>query len=256
MKKVFFLLALWSVSNLVVAQDAQQLIAEMIEAMGGKENFYNQGSVSYQYEYHNSDPTAPLHLAGTETYVFDGELSRAEYTQHSILGAAGKVIEGYDGQEAWVSLNGQISDDKQANGVARFLRKTNYYWFAMFFKMQDEGVNLSYEGNTSIEGRKYDLVKVTFGNQVGDAQDTYVLYINQRTKLVDQFLFTVIGFGVTEPNLMKVQYETINGLRIPSDRVYTKANWEGEILSENWVTTTWSNIQFGKEINRTIFAKK
>ena len=58
------------------------------------------------------------------------------YTKHSMLGANGKVEDGFDGKNAWIKFNGQLSDDEQANGVARFLRKTNYYWFAMFFKLQ------------------------------------------------------------------------------------------------------------------------
>ena len=247
----FFFLFLFSLQ--LNAQNPDQLIADMVEALGGKQNFYNQGNVTYDYEY--KDPNSPLTLTGKETYVFDGELSRGDYSEHSLLGANGKVLEGFDGKEAWVKFNGQVSADKQANGVARFLRKTNYYWFAMFFKLQDEGVNLEYTGTKKVEGRDYDLVKVTFGDQVGDAQDTYVLYINKRTKLVDQFLFTVIGFGITEPNLMKVNYETIKGIKIPSDRVYIKSNWEGEVVGEKWVTTYWSNIQFNTKMDSNLFSK-
>lgn len=247
---LFFLLLFTITTN---AQNPKQLIGEMVEALGGKQNFYNLANVSYDYEYR--DPNTPITLIGKETYVFDGELSSGNYQEHSLLGANGKVVEGYDGQNAWVKLDTKIATDEQANGVARFLRKTNYYWFAMFFKLQDEGVNLEYVGSKKVEGRDYNLVKVTFGNSVGDAQDTYVLYINKRTKLVDQFLFTVIGFGVSEPNLMKVHYETIDGIKIPSERVYIGSNWEGEIIGKAWVTTYWTNIKFNTKIDPAIFSK-
>ncbi len=235
------------------AQNANQLVADMIETLGGKQAFYSLGNVTYDFSYH--DPNTSLILTSKETYVFDGELSLGDFSEHGFLGANGKVLEGYDGKDAWVKFNGNVSTDEKANGVARFLRKTNYYWFTMFFKLQDEGVNLEHIGTKKVEGRDYDLVRVTFGNAIGDAQDTYVLYINKRTKLVDQFLFTILAFGVTEPKLMKVHYGTFNGIKIPYDRVYIDSNWDGEIVGKKWVTTFWSNIQFNTKIDKTIFSK-
>ncbi|MGH1339185.1 MAG: DUF6503 family protein [Aureispira sp.] len=240
--------------SLATAQNAQQIVADMVQALGGKEAFYNLGNVTYDYEYR--DPNTLMTLIGKETYVFDGELSSGQYTEHSLLGANGKVVEGYDGKEAWVKFNGQLSTDEKANGVARFLRKTNYYWFAMFFKLQDEGLNLQHVGTKKVEGREYDLIKVTFESTIGDAQDTYLLYINKQTKLIDQFLFTVVSFGVTAPNLMKVHYETINGIKVPTERVYIGSNWDGEIIGEKWVTTYWKNVQFNTSIDPAIFTKK
>jgi len=148
-----------------VAQNANQLVAEMIETLGGKQTFFNLGNVTYDYAYTN--PKNGGKLRGKETYVFDGELSLGDYTEHSILGGMGKILEGYDGHNAWVKINGKISTDKKANSLARFLRKTNYYWFTMFFKLQDEGVNLKHIGTKKVEGHDYNLVKVTFGNTIG-----------------------------------------------------------------------------------------
>lgn len=236
------------------AQDAKKIIADMVEAIGGKENFYNKGGVTYDIEY--KSPSSGIHFSGKETYVFDKELSSGVYKEHSILAPkGGKVIEGFDGTDAWVKINNQLISDPKANGVARFLRKTNYYWFAMLFKLQDEGVNLKYNGSKTVEGKEYDLVKVTFGEKVGDAQDTYILYVNKRTKLIDQFLFTVVGFGITEPSLEKLTYETIDGIKIPSERVYTESNWDGEIIGKQWTTTYWENIKFEKTNDLSLFNK-
>lgn len=237
------------------AQDANKIISDMVEAIGGKQNYYNKGGVSYDIEYKN--PGAPITLIGKETYVFDGELSSGIYTTHSLVAPnGGKVVEGYDGKNAWIKINDQLVTDEKPNGVARFLRKTNYYWFSMLFKLQDSGVNLEYAGTKKVEGRAYDLVRVTFGDKVGDAQDTYVLYVNKRTKLIDQFLFTVVSFGLTEPSLMKVHYETIDGIKIPTERVYASANWEGEVVGDKWTTTYWTNIKFGKVDDQSLFVLK
>ncbi len=237
-----------------IAQDANKIVSDMVEAIGGKQNYYNLADVTYDIEYINS--AAPMNFSGKETYVFDGELSSGIYSKHSILAPkGGKVVEGYDGKDAWVKIDDQLIAEEKPNGVARFLRKTNYYWFSMLFKLQDTGVNLEHAGTKKVEGRDYDLVKVTFGDKIGDVKDTYVLYVNQKTKLVDQFLFTVEGFGVKEPFLMKLNYETIDGIRIPSERTYIEANWDGEVIGKTWVTTYWTNIKFGTNPAKTLFVK-
>ncbi len=238
-------------TSAIIAQDAKQLVSEMIEAVGGKENFYNLKNVNYDYAYNN--PEASMKLTNHETYVFHKELSYAKYTEHSILGANGSVIEGYDGTNAWVTFDGKLSKEEKPNGIARFLRKTNYYWFTMFFKLLDNGVNHAYEGTKTVNGKTYDIVKITFGKNVGDAQDTYVLYINKKTKLVDQFLFTVVGMGMQDPLLMVMEYETVDGIKIGSKRKYIASNWDGEVIGKQWTTTNWTNIKFNTDIDTSIF---
>ncbi|KZS42913.1 hypothetical protein AWE51_16240 [Aquimarina aggregata] len=237
----------------VSAQNAEKVIADMINELGGKKAFYNMKNVTYDVEY--KDPNTPMSLVSKEIYVFDKERSFATYSEHSMLKGKGKVAEAYDGENVWIKFDDKISNDKQANQIARFWRKTNYYWFAMFFKLQDKGLNLQHIGNKKVEGRDYDLIKVTFGNNIGDSQDTYVLYVNKKTKLIDQLLFTVVAFGITEPELLKLHYETIDGIKVPTERVEISSNWEGEIVGKKWATTYWTNIKFNTKIDMDIYAK-
>jgi len=255
MNKLFFTTVLIAISTLGTAQTAEEIINQAIEATGGKQNFYNKGTVSYDYEYRAPKGENAITLIGKETYMFDGERSYASFKTHSLTGANGKVVEGYDGKDAWVTFDGKISNDKQANGVARFLRKTNYYWFAMFFKLADNGVNQELLSDQEVNGIAYHRVKITFEGNVGDAQDTYLLYINKETKLIDQFLFTVVGFGITEPNLMTYEYETIDGIKIPTKRKYIEADWDGNIKGKAYYITNWTNIKFGVTLDKAMFEK-
>ncbi|WP_394747529.1 hypothetical protein [Spongiimicrobium salis] len=245
-------LAIFTMSS-ISAQNPDKIVDNMIKELGGKKTFYGMKNITYDVEY--KDPNTPMTLVSKEVYVFEKERSYAEYSKHSIFSKNGKVTEAYDGENVWIKFDGKISYDKQANSMARFWRKTNYYWFAMFFKLQDEGVNLKHVGTKKIEGRDYDLIKVTFGNDIGDAQDTYILYVNKRTKLVDQLLFTVVAFGIKEPELYKFHYETINGIKIPTERVEISSNWEGEVVGKKWATTYWTNIRFNNNIDMAIFSK-
>ncbi len=247
---------LLAVSTIATAQTAKELVAQAVEATGGKQNFYNLGNVNYDIEYRTPPGEGAITLVGNETYVFDGELSYAAYTEHSFSGANGKVVEGYNGKDSWVTFDGKVSDDDQANGIARFLRKTNYYWFTMFFKLLDDGINYEKLADQKVNSKDYNRVKITFGNKVGDAQDTYILYINKETKLIDQFLFTVVAFGLTEPSLMQFEYETIDGIKVPSKRKYIQAeNWDGNAKGTNYAFINWTNIKFKTDIDKSIFQK-
>ena len=74
--------------------------------------------------------------------------------------------------------------------------------------------------------------------------------------MVDQFLFTVADFGVLEtPNLMKVLYEEVNGFLLPTKRMYTKADWDGNNINDEWIHVEWSNIKFNTGISKDIFFK-
>ena len=72
---------------------------------------------------------------------------------------------------------------------------------------------------------------------------------------MDQFLFTIIAFGIKEPSLMRFEYETINGIKIGTKRTYIKADWDGNIVGEKYVTTDWKNVQFGVDPDRDMFSK-
>jgi len=255
MKKIAFTLTLVALVATGTAQTAKQILINATEAIGGSQYFYNKGTVSYDYEYRAPEGLNAITLVGKETYMFDGERSYATYTTHNLTGANGKVVEGYNGTEAWVTFDGKVSEDEQANGVARFLRKTNYYWFAMFYKLLDNGVNHELLSDQTVNGTDYHRIKVTFGDKVGDAQDTYVVYVNKDTNRIDQFLFTIVGFGVTDPFLMTFDYETIDGIQIPTKRKYIEADWEGNIKGKAYYLTNWTNITFGVPVEKSMFEK-
>ena len=138
---------------------------------------------------------------------------------------------------------------------ADFLRKTNYYWFAMMFKLLDPGLRYTRLPARRVDGVDYELVKVTFDAGVGDAQDTYLLYINKRTHLVDRFLFTVMDFGRKKPLLMKVRYTEVNGLKLPTHRQYTPSDWQGRVPKRaKWTTEISRDITFNNQFGREQFA--
>lgn len=242
-----------STSSMKFQNKGHELVYNMVSKVGDYQQLLDKKDVTYTYTYTTPDNKTDI---STEKYIFDGELSYAAYQKHerTLPELDGLVEQGFDGNTYWYRHNGQyLEDEKQMNRVI-FNRETNFYWFAMMQKLLDPGLNYEYLKQDSFDGNSYDIVKVTFNTKEGEASDIYQLYINQKTNIVDQFLFTVDYFNVSNPFLMKMEYEEVAGILIPTKRIYTQANWEGETLNENWIKVSWTDIKFNNGLSRKLFA--
>ena len=200
-----------------------ELIIQLTEKMGTYSDLLAKQDVIYRYTYTTPDGKTDI---STEKYIFDGELSLGIYHKHerTLHQLTDTIVQGYNGHEFWLAHNGGFLQDEQLIQRVRFNRKTNFYWFAMFQKLLDPGLLYEYLGERQIGDAVYDLVKVSFETTSNQPTDIYQLYINRGTGLVDQFLFTVVDYGVVEaPFLMKIEYEEIDGFLIPSKRKYKKS---------------------------------
>jgi hypothetical protein len=82
-------------------------------------------------------------------------------------------------------------------GYGRFLNDT--YWLLMPLKMRDPGVNLDYDGEKKIDGHIYDVVKLTFDHVGLTPGDTYWVYVNRETHLIDRWEYILEG-GAERPD--------------------------------------------------------
>jgi hypothetical protein len=65
------------------------------------------------------------------------------------------------------------------------------YFATLPHKLQDASVNKKYVEETTIKGKKYDVIEVTFGQDGGgkDFDDQYQYWINKETHLMDYFAY-------------------------------------------------------------------
>ena len=236
---------------------AEKLVSQMIETIGGAKKLYALRDVEYKYTYHNV--TKGIADVSLERYIFDGEHSWARYDQHEVFvmpGTDGSVTSSFDGHQTTSMQNGKVLEGDGTAPLA-FLRKTNFYWFAMFFKLSDPGVNLKYLGKRRADYTDYDVVDVTFGSDVGDSpKDRYVIYINPYTHLVDMFLFNVTGFGIETPFLMRCKYTQVDGALLAAWRCYQPAeSWDGHAVKEGGdvVLELSENFRFGNDFDPADF---
>ncbi len=230
-----------------------ELIYNMSKKVGDYKTLMDKKDVTYTYSYQTPDGKSDI---STEKYIFDGELSYGLYKKHerTFPDLVGSFEQGYDGNNFWLKHKGEIIKDSVRLKRVAFNRPTNFYWFTMFQKLLDPGLNYEYLGDELINNISYDVVKVTFNSIDKTPTDIYQLYINKKTSLVDQFLFTVADFGVVEtPYLMTLKYETIDGILIPTQRQYKKSTWNADVSEEPWIYVTWSNIKFQNDLNKDLF---
>ena len=220
-----------------------EMIYEFVQKVGNHDKLTAKKDVVYTYKYQTPDGKSDI---TTEKYLFADELSYAAFKTHerTLPKLEGDIEQGYDGEDYWVKNNGDMVEDEEAVKHAAFIRPTNYYWFAMNQKLLDPGLNYEYIAEKEVDGITYDVVKISF-KPADDPSDVYQVYINKKTGLVDQFLFTVVDFGVVEkPMLMKVKYETVDGLMIATDRKYKMSTWEADVDDKPWISVKWSDIKF------------
>ena len=232
---------------------AEAIVVEMIDAIGGMDALQRLSDVEYTYIYESPEGDRDV---SKERYMFDGEYSWAEYLERSekmMPDYQGTIVQSYNGDTTTTTVDGKQLSSPEIDKRSDFLRKTNFYWFTMNFKLLDPGVNLEYKGVRPYNDINYDIVDVTFDNQTGDVQDQYLLYINPETKLIDQFLFTVKDYGIEQPFMMRVKYEEVDGVKLTTYREYAPANWDGDIIQEQWTKEMSEDIKFNNGFTKDDF---
>ena len=186
----------------------------------------------------------------TERYIFEGEHSWAKYTTHQINvmpKSPGIVTQAFVEGKPYTMVDDKKIDDPESLGLASFLRQANYFWFVMNFKLDDPGAQHDYLGKETIAEIEYHKVKVSYASDVTSKEqnDAYILYINPKTYMVDQFFFSLPAMGVNQPAIkMVVKYEELEGIKVPSKRkVYMPGN-DGKLSETPNLVQTSTNIKF------------
>ncbi|MCM5661428.1 DUF6503 family protein [Galbibacter mesophilus] len=150
----------------------------------------------------------------------------------------------YDGKNVMLS-------PKDANEKgARFDMFTWAYFFALPFKLSDQGTNIETLKDHSLDSLSYHTAKLTFDKNTGDAPDDwYILYADKETGLLEAAGY-IVTFGKTlekaEANPHAIAYHNYKKVQnIPIATAWTFHNWSQETGLEDTIgTATLKNIKF------------
>lgn len=229
----FFLSLLLLISSNVFAQ-----LEDALKAHGGIELFRQYGSVEYDLR------NWPL---GESGFVNDHHLIDLKSRKILITGDRYKV--GFDGKDVWA-----LPGDAKLPGPPRFYVSTPFYFFGMPFLFADSGVVQKPLGAKSLNGKPYDVAKMTFKEDVGDTpEDYYIAYFDKKTHLLHLLVYIVTyppfreGKSVEQLDQHAIVFDgwqKVSGLLVP--KKVTFHGWKNDQLGEAFVSCTFENVSFQK----------
>jgi hypothetical protein len=208
-----------------------QLIDALVAVNGGYEKLASKKDVQFTYIYDTFDKGRDV---STERHIFNGEHSWGSYKEHKrnvLPDKKGLAVQSLVNGKPSLSLDAiEITAEKALGGTV-FLRKVNFYWFTMMYKLKDPGTNYKHLGTEEINGIMYDKVSLMYNADVTkkEKNDEYILYFNPKTHLIDLFFFSLPDWGIFAPIIkMTLDYDVVDGLYISTVRKSYMPNDKGE----------------------------
>ncbi|MEM8964999.1 MAG: DUF6503 family protein [Bacteroidota bacterium] len=148
---------------------------------------------------------------------------------------------GFDGQQVWVSPDSSAYSGRSA----RFYHNLQFYFFALPFVLADPGINYEVLEPRQFQDQTYDVLKITYQSDVGDAaNDEYIAYFDQTTHQMRLLLYTVTYFSQSPADRYNArvyeEWQTVNGLKVPLK--VQSYRWENDSLGEQRGVTGYRNV--------------
>lgn len=217
------------------------MILRAIDAHGGLEAWHSAPTSSYTWEYSN----VGSQIRFKSRMVVDNR-SRLAYHDLLELGRPDSVGAA-EGRFAWNGTEAWIHPPEIQSPNPMFWATTGFYFSSIPFVLADPGVRYEVLPDRDLDGRTYDMVRVSYDEGVGYSDgDWYTLYLDQETGRVRAIRYTVT-FGRGRPaadatpreNLFYYDdFVTVDGLTVPTRfRGYRFADGlKGDFRNEAWVS--------------------
>ena len=191
-------------------QQATRVADEMLEAMGGRENWEQARFIRFTMVRRNRK----------RTLTWDRGLGRVRIESRNDAGIPYVILMNIKTRQGNVYVEGR---PLQGNELSDYLNRAAQmwkgasYWFLMPYKWNDPGVNLSYDGEEEINSVVYDKVHLTFDDVGRSPDDQYWAYVNRDTHLMERWKFKLEGGA--EGDYRWTRWHRYGGIRVATERV-------------------------------------
>ena len=225
----------------------EELMTEMQNAYGGRENWlaHQTGSFAQVADWYEDR----LGISGWDTLPQQFQMTSFLGTDNSEL----TLLNGKNQGETW-GVKDLKSYQKKPNGEKAFIHNKKYqhklifknYWFQFPFRINEAPI-IIYGSESEVNGETYDLLYATWGSEKANRQyDQYVLYLDQKTRLVEWLHFTIRDkLKFIHATAQFTDFRTINGIVAPFNQYITRGQPEGDRPKFHENRYQW--IQFGSE---------
>lgn len=234
-KLVLILLLIIFDSNSLSAQSdaekANEIVKEMLVAMGGIKNYDNTHFIQWEFV------KRKLYW---DKWTGDVRVENPAANQTILVNIntlKGKVYE--DGV--------LVEEEKKANNL--LIKAKNWwindsYWLVMPWKLQDPGTSLSYVKSERLaDGKTVDILQLTF-NEVGVTPDNkYWLYVDKEDNLIKQWAYYQ-NFNDTEPQFLKPwdNYQKAGSILLSFDRVNQEVGPKNVIVKSEFDASIFTKL--------------
>ncbi len=219
---------------------ADSLIGVWIDALGGMDTYHEFQSASYTITTIIFDTLSGRVKRARPRYVWIKKTPRGQATRVERWEGNDFIVQGFDGQDHWATMNSEVlsEGDKDWN-EARYVAGDLFYWPGLPYKLRDEGVFLHYRGLVSRPGAEmrtdaaapapaetetpggYHAVGVTFGENVGDHQDTWQYFFKPGKSFPTEVTYIEAG----RENMSRVIWGDTEMTGAPNYPVVAQRDW-------------------------------
>jgi len=169
---------------------AEELAHAVMKAMGGRDAWNNAKFVRFDFKVIGADGVA----RADRGHLWDKWSGSYRYESKTKEGKSQVVLFNVNDQKGSAYLDGQKLDDAAAAepikaAYGAFIN--DMYWLAMPWKWLDSGVNLKYLGEKQKDGKKYEVVELTFGKVGLTPGDMYHAYVSPESHLMTYWEYTL-----------------------------------------------------------------
>jgi hypothetical protein len=173
-----------------VQAEAAALASRVVDSMGGQQRWdaarllrfdftsRRDGATGTVYRHWWDRQTGDYRLEGSDR---EGRAYRALFDLDTRQGRAWREGRELAGEELAALLE---------TAYGRFINDS--YWLLMPWKWRDPGVDLDYEGKRQVDGREYEVVRLSFGSGVGlTSNDRYWAFVDPATARVARWAYVL-----------------------------------------------------------------
>jgi len=164
----------WASSPLSGQDPARAAVERWVEAVGGMDTYHAMRGAQFTLTTEMWDTTSGRLRRTRPRYVTIARDTQGLYSRIERWEGDNFIAQGWHPTGQWATLNGDsLGPGDKDYDESDYVGGDVNYWIGLPFKLLDPGVNLDSEGTDEL-GRH--VVRVTFGTNVGDHQDTWRYY--------------------------------------------------------------------------------
>ena len=156
--------------------DAEGLVDRWIDSLDGMDNWWRMSAARYTLTTEMYDAESGRLRRTRPRYVTIMRSNEGLFTRIERWEGDDFIQQGWHPAGQWAAMNGEmLGEGDKDYDEADYVGGDVQYWIGLPFKLKDPGVNLHDDGKDAA-GRR--VVRVTFGEGVGDHQDVWHYYFS------------------------------------------------------------------------------